>query len=212
MKRDTECSSYVELVNARCIGEGAWRVCYEHPVYPGRCIKVDKNASHRVSAREAGFYRRFVRRKVSFDYMAMYHGTVSTDLGTGYVFSMVRDYDGGVSETLKYYLGKSMPERVLADIIEGVLRLRRFMLAEGVTVTMMEAHNMVYQKTGRERGKVVLVDGIGNNQFLPVANYVKIAARRVVRRKWQTFERRLLRDYGNNPQVQRLVGSLRSRE
>ena len=65
----------------------------------------------------------------------------------------------------------------------------------------IERQNMVYQRASTHNGKVIFIDGIGNNQFLPSANYLRFHARRVVRRKWFKFKRQLMSWYRDNPLV-----------
>lgn len=198
------------LHDAEPIGEGGWRVCYHHPLDPDKCIKVDRIPNKMsVTIKEVRLLKRFYSRGVSFDLITRYYGQVKTDKGPGYIFRLVRDYDGRISRSVRYYLEKKNETAIPEDLSHGLIELKRFMLSEGIIVGMLEDHNMLYQYIASGKGRVVLVDGVGNHQFLPVANFFKSAARRVLKRKWKTFECQLLSDYGHNEHVVRIVENIR---
>lgn len=183
------------------LGKGSKRICYRHPQDANKCIKIDLNEKRKVTPKELKYYNRYARKGVRFDLIAPYYGEVMTNEGRGYVFGLARDYNGDVSKPVRYYLKFDRDERIMDDMFEGILKLKKFMLYHGIMTTLVEHHNMVYQRITHDNGKVIFIDGIGNNQFFPFANYSRLHARRVIRRKWFKFERQLMSWYRDIPTV-----------
>lgn len=183
------------------LGKGSRRICYCHPQDRNKCIKIDVNERQRTTPRELKYYKRYAGKGIRFDLIAPYYGSVTTNKGKGYVFGLVRDYDGQVSKSVGHYLNVCRHEQVLDGLMQGVLELKEFMIVYGIMARTIERQNMLYQRTDFHNGRVVFIDGIGNNQFLPSANYLRFHARRVVRRKWLKFERQLMNWYRDNPLV-----------
>jgi len=55
----------------------------------------------------------------------------------------------------------------------------------------------------------VVIDNIGNSDFIPVCNYVDFMAVRKIRRKWQQFENLLVRDHTQNRALQHVLRNLK---
>ncbi|HED31518.1 YrbL family protein [Prosthecochloris sp. HL-130-GSB] len=191
----------IKLDDSLFLGKGSKRICYLHPRDKTKCIKFDLDRKRGFTVDEVRHYRRYRRRGVRFDVIAPYYGQVETDAGTGYVFGIAYDYDGMISKDVSSYLRTCNDEAVLDDLFAGMASLKRFMVRNAVMTTLIEDHNMVYQRLSESSGKVVLIDGIGNNQFLPSANYVKSHARRVIKRKWHKYERKMITVFKRRPAV-----------
>ncbi|MWV54674.1 PhoP regulatory network protein YrbL [Chlorobium phaeovibrioides] len=182
----------IRLNRSLLIGKGSSRVCYRHPEDEGKCVKVERHVDRSVTAEELCRYRRLQKRGISWGNLARYHGDVETDQGPGAVFDMPLDADGSVSRTLHYYLVSGEADGCKAsEMAESLIELKQYLLEHAILVREIKPENMVYRRMGSGECSFVLVDGIGNNQFLPVACYVKRLARRVIGRKWATFERDL---------------------
>lgn len=177
------------------LGRGSNRICYCHPQDRNKCVKIDLNEKRRITPRELKYYRRYARKGIAFELIAPFYGEVMTNLGKGYVFGLAHDYDGDVSRSVGYYLRVCRDEQLLDGLFRGMRELKEFMIFYGIMARTIERQNMVYQRTSPHTGKVIFIDGIGNNQFLPSANYLRFHARRVVRRKWFKFEHKLMNKY-----------------
>lgn len=183
------------------LGKGTNRICYCHPQDRSKCVKIDLNEKRRITPRELKYYRRYVRKGVTFELIAPFYGEVMTNFGKGYVFGLARDYDGEVSRSVGYYLNVCRDEQFIDGLFRGLLELKEFMIFYGIMARTIERQNMLYQQTSPHNGKVIFIDGIGNNQFLPSANYLRFHARRVVRRKWLKFELQLMRKYQDTSMI-----------
>ena len=183
------------------LGKGSKRICYRHPEDASKCIKIDLNEKRKVTPKELKYYQRYARKGIRFDLIAPYYGEVMTNGGKGYMFGLAYDYNGKISKNIKYYLKTCRNEQVLDSLFLGLLGLKKFMVSYGIMVMELGYENMIYQQITPYSGNVIFIDGIGNNQFLPSANYLRIHARRVIRRKWFKFEKRLMDKYRDVPSI-----------
>jgi hypothetical protein len=135
----------LDLGDARLIGHGWKRDCYQHPLDPGLCIKVPSlapkgtrrlrerliewRAGSSIGAqhndREWKAYGRF--GEVLRPFIPAYHGFVATSRGRGLVVELVRDADGRPSRHLKDWLRAASPEAA-APLLERLDALFELLL------------------------------------------------------------------------------------
>ena len=178
----------IELSTAPPLGRGTERVCYEDPRDPRRVIKVDHNRPKKKrrwqSLQDARYLSHLARRGVPFDHLTRYFGKVETDLGTGWVFERVTNDDGSAPESLEDLLAEGDREMPASELLE----LRDAMLEHGVVPCDLRLDNVLLPVTGGRR-RAVLVDGVRNSDFVPIATYSRWFARKKIARKWEKFLR-----------------------
>ncbi len=174
------------------IAAGLFCKCYEHPDHRGECIKIpeaDRKARKRLRG-DLGYYRALHSRGVSMEYIADYKGGCITSLGDGYVYECVRDYDGGVSRTLRHYLEASDTD--LEELYDALGELAGYLLSNRILISDIHYENILIQLDGEGGVKPVIVDGIGDRVLITVMNiFSKSVASKIVRR-WNRFARRQL--------------------
>ena len=179
----------IELDPSHLFGKGTHRECYIHPDDERLCIKVSLKGGERETQREVGYCRHLKRRNISWDLLPMFHGCVETNLGEGVVFELIRDYDGGISETLENYLeSPTLTESNLVSLARLLRSLKDYMMAQGIITRRLKAKNILYHRTDTENARLVLIDNTGNTDFIPVCSYISYFATRKIARKWQRFE------------------------
>jgi len=200
----------IRLNRSLLVGKGSSRVCYRHPDDEGKCVKVEWRSDRGVTDEELRRYRRLQKRGISWDNLARYHGDVETDQGLCAVFDMPLDADGSVSRTLHYYLVSGAEHECdVAEMAESLIELKKYLLKHAILVRELKPENMVCSRGDAGNCTFILIDGVGNNQFLPVACYVKRLGRSVILRKWNTFVRDLSDLYPASPLAAALLRYLR---
>jgi len=197
----------LDLTGSPLLGKGSSRLCYLHPGDPGKCIKITYTSDPDVEKQELKHYRHHRRRGISWEMLAQSYGHVETSMGKGVMFSLARDFDGSISRTLDHYLTDEKltpPATVLTELFGN---FRSYMLRERIVVRELKPDNIVLQRLTLNRQRLILIDGLGNNQFLPIANYMNTFAKRVILRKWRTFEKDLIEEFPDNRIVQRVIAS-----
>lgn len=182
----------LDLSKASLVGKGSSRLCYVHPEDDRKCVKVIYTQKLEVNQVEMKHYQRFKRRRVSWELMARPYGFVETSEGEGAVFSLARDYDGEISKPLEHYLLSANSRDCLKQLRVALKEFKSFLFRDGIVVRELKLDNVVFQRLSEDRCRLVLIDGVGNNQFLPLANYSRTFARRMLKRKWRQFEEDLL--------------------
>lgn len=186
----------IELDPTTLIGKGLHRECFVHPLDPSLCIKIVVAGTINENHREASYYQHLASRGISWEMLTRFHALVATNLGEGAVFDLVRDYDGTVSNTLAHYLNSGAPDHTFGTQIGcALMRLEAYLLDNRVITMTLKPKNILFRLDGPDSGALVIVDNIGNSDFLPIANYSGTLARRKIQRKWRRFEASLLSQY-----------------
>ena len=196
----------LKLNSSTLIGKGLRRECYFHPEDENRCIKIIVAGDHKETLREQSYYRLLRKRNISWSMLAKFYGNVETNRGEGAVFELIRDYHGDVSKTLEHYLSAPDETDFNYKNLSKLLALLKHYLMKWKIVTMaIKPQNIVYKKINKTEGTLIIIDNIGNSDFIPICNYVDNLAIRKIRRKWQRFEFSLTKNYGQNKALQRML-------
>ena len=199
------------LESSSLIGRGLRRECYFHPEDENKCIKVVVAGDHKETVREQSYYRFLEKRNISWKMLARFYGNIETNRGEGAVFELIRDYHGDVSKTLEVYLSAQIKTDFNYQELSRLLPLLKQYLLKWKIVTMtIKPQNVVYQKINPTQGKLVVIDNVGNSDFIPICNYLNSFAIRKIRRKWQRFEDSLSKDYARNKALQQMLKNLNS--
>ena len=74
------------------------------------------------------------------------------------------------------------------DLYQALLVLKQYLLQWKIVTITLKPQNIVFKKTNESEGFLVVIDNIGNSDFIPICNYVGWMATRKIHRKWQRFE------------------------
>jgi len=178
----------IHLTEDLLIGKGAHKKVYIDPTDADRCIKIPHVTPDADLEKELQYRRARERRNLGSKMLPAYYGTVRTNLGTGYVFERVRDFDGRTSRTISQLLAEASADRTRIPFAETVMQKFRTMLFEELIVTSnMEAVNFAVQRISETEFTVRVTDNIGSPVFIPLAYYIDFFARRRVRKYWVRF-------------------------
>lgn len=189
---------------------GGTRRCYVHPHDERLCVKVlrpDRTAAARLAdahgwrrlkgrrgfddqRKELKAYRQLAGRPTrDWTHVPRCHGTVRTDQGLGIVTELHRDWHGGFPLNLEQLLpaSRGMTDALAAAIDEFTAWLRR----ERFLSRDLLPHNIIAVALAPARYRLVIVDGIGNSELLPLSNWFAACARRKVERKIRKFHQRV---------------------
>ncbi|MDL2329397.1 hypothetical protein LJC71_06585 [Desulfosarcina sp. OttesenSCG-928-A07] len=189
------------------IGHGVNRECYVHPENSALCIKVVVGHGGKRETRiEKSAYKHLEKRGISWELLSRFHGTVSTNKGLGVVFELIRDRDGSISKPLRQYIHTPEQTALHRDgLSRAFSHLKTYLFSEEIITSPLKAKNIVYQQTTDTGGKLVIIDNVGNTDFIPICNYLSWAAQRKIHRRWKRFELRLKTRYAHNPILQHMI-------
>ncbi len=166
------------------IGEGDRRYCYEFPDQPEYCIKVPKSTknSRIQQQREIKYYRKLANREVPLERITRYHGTIDSNLGTGYVYDAVRDHNGEVSKKMIDYLREDRLSH--ADHFQQLEILETYLFDQQVIIYDVNPWNIVYKDSGNGLIEPFLIDGVGDVVAIPILNLSETLVKRKIKRRW----------------------------
>ncbi len=184
------------------IGQGKDRICYMHPDDSSKCVKIIKvNHSHKQSLREHSYYKFMKRKNKDMRFLSKFYGKVNTNLGFGLVFELCRDSDIKISNSIGYYFEKNLHKESLS-IIDNLKKLREHLINNTIIFTDFTSNNILYKTKSKT---IMVIDGIGNYEFIKISNYVERLAKNKINRKFDKFEKYLFRKYPHNKVVQEML-------
>ena len=177
-------------ISGEPIGEGQERICYQHPDDPGKVIKLQKGESYKQTRRELELYRRLARRKgTDYSQLPRYYGKVKTNLGEGFVTDLVRDYDGGISNSLYWYFERGYP---VEEFYPYLADLKQYLLDNQVVFSEdLRRTNLLFQKLSPEKAHLVVIDGLGNHSAINWFDVFRSVSSSKINRRWERFIRQL---------------------
>jgi len=154
------------LSDKQIISHGKTRKCYVHPDNNKLCIKVMKplHKNAKFLRKEIIYYKKIQNRnkKYSLTFFASYHGTVETNMGIGYLYSLIKDYDGKISLPLKHYLETKLISEFPNKLSKAALTdLKQKMVKYRVFGYDVYHDNLLCKLKGKHDIELVLVDGLG---------------------------------------------------
>ena len=187
---------------------GGNRLCFVHPADAGRCIKVPRADRLPVikrrersfpknlkpltafddNAQELAVYRKIQRYigAAAFELIPRCHGYLNTNLGKGLCSDLVRDDDGKISITLKQYLWQHGKSPAILHCIQG---FGQRWAQLGMPSRNLLLHNMVVQCRADIPQRLLVIDGLGWPDLLPLAWLIPPLARRKAARRVAKLDR-----------------------
>ncbi len=202
-------SSVLQLSQLEPFAIGGTRRCYVHPEDATRCIKVlrsDRTPQRRREQarglrrlrglrhwddqlKEVNAYRELMQRHGSmlWKHVPEYFGTIETDMGIGIETKVFRDFDGRFPLNLEERVPRGTDQSLERAIDEFKVWLR----AELVLTRNLLPHNIIAVRESEQSCRLVIVDGIGNSEWIPISGWIRAVARQKIERKIKRFEHRI---------------------
>ncbi len=189
----------IQLDTSRFVGKGLHRECYIHPDNKQLCIKVVVAGNLSESKREQKYYKLLQKRDICWDVLPRFHGLIDTNKGSGAVFDLIRDFDGEVSKTLEHYLSsKRLDNSENAGIKEAISIFKHELHRQAIITMTLSPKNIMYKKMTPNSGRLIVIDNIGNSDFIPICNYINYLAKKKIARKLRRFHLTILKMCAHN--------------
>ena len=138
--------------------------------------------------RELAYYRHLNTYLKDWRGMTRYHGEVETNLGTGYVYDRVMDFDGKISQTItdRYKIENLKDNwRELQTLVET---LEKYMWDNRIVTMALKPHNVLCQRISENEIFPVICDNIGIATRIPVVLYCPWLCHRKQKKLFAKFE------------------------
>lgn len=179
----------IQIKDEHYIAEGLARKCFYHPDDDNLCVKIGKpNVEVEHLYKEINYFKKIKNIDTSkFDYQfyAAYNGEVQTNLGTGFVYELIKDeISQKISLTLRHYL--EMQDAPFKDevFVDGLDRLKHQMIKHKIFVGDLRARNICCKILKDNSLELIVIDGIGHRDFFPFADWFHFFAKRKVERRF----------------------------
>ncbi|WP_104733891.1 YrbL family protein [Hanstruepera ponticola] len=178
----------IEIKDTHFIQDGTYQACYRHPENKKLCIKISKlELSKSRLLNELKHFKKISKRNYNkFDYMffTKYHGQVDTNLGIGYVFDLITDETTSqISRTMKYYILNPNP-KITDDILRKAFDdLINLMVKHRIIANDLRSKNICCKIFKDESMKMIIVDGIGHRDFIPIVEWSSYFAKKKIERR-----------------------------
>lgn len=188
---------------------GGTRLCFLHPNDPTKCVKVlrtDRTPRLRRARtkglkrfrslkhwddqyKEVQAYEHLVKKSTPkiWEHIPEFFGQVQTDLGVGIVTRLFRNANGEYPRNLE----EEIPSGLDASLAQAMENFKSWLREELVITRDLLPHNIIVVRETAEFCRLVIVDGIGNSEWIPVSTWFTWFARRKIARKIKKFDYRV---------------------
>lgn len=153
------------------VGVGHHRICFIDPEDSHKCIKViyspSKHASEEVR-REVAYYRRLQKSLKDWSGIPKYYGEVETNLGTGYVYDRIIDFDGKPSQTMQERYQDLKEPWQREEMTALVRRLEEYLTNNHIVTMSLKPFNILCHRISETEIEPVICDNIGTASFIPI--------------------------------------------
>ena len=192
------------LNDSNLLAEGGRRKVYINPENNNRLIKIIKEEGIIKKRKKLKFYKKFRFNKVVdentedynaykiynkknseiFNFIPKLYSYVETNLGKGLETEFIKNYDGTPSVSLTKYIQTYGIDK---DIKKSLKILYNQLLDNCVITRELKDFNIVISLQQNGNKKLYIIDGFGNQEFIPVSNYVKCLAKKKIKKHFIKF-------------------------
>ena len=177
--------SILEIRQELFIGAGGHQATYIHPVDKTKCIKIPHTPDDGDVRKEMRYRKMCARKLENSRLVTEFFGTVETNLGLGYVFERVLDFNGNTSKDLKDFLPQTAPDtQTLQRIWTVLLNFKSDFLRENIAIVDTDITNFMVQEPAPGSYRVRIVDNIGTPVLIPLVYWFEFAAAWKAKRYW----------------------------
>lgn len=182
------------LTDGLCLGRGAHKAAYVHPKDERLCVKIPFKWPDEDVKKELR-YRFVLGKKIKrMPLLVKYYGTVETNLGRGYVFERVTDFDGAACITLSQYI-ESCSSR--EEMVQLMLAFRKEFFCGRYVVAGMNTDNFLVQRISPTERRLRIVDDLGTGAFIPILYYSDRLLRKRAAKYWRLLVHQMGAKYGD---------------
>ena len=188
--------SILEIKKELFIGAGGHNATYIHPIDKTKCIKIPHDPNDGDVKKEMRYRRMCAKKLAKSRLVTEFFGTIETNLGLGYVFERVLDYNGQTSKDLRDFLPKTKPDATtLQRIWTILLNFKSDFLRENIAIVDTDIENFMVQESTKGSFRVRIVDNIGTPVLIPLVYWFEFAAAWKAKRYWNRIVDWLAQNY-----------------
>ena len=190
----------IQLDDSLLYGQGSHKKCFLHPHNKNLCIKIAYNeGGQKDLIREINYIDVLKRRHKDYSILPKYFGKVNTNLGTGYVFEIIRDYNNGRTQTLEDFITDlNLFSQNYSLIVRLLKELKEKLYKNEIITMVLFPENILFQKTDENTYSVRIVNDMGSAVLIPLEYHFKYFAHTKILRRWKMFLNVLRNKYASH--------------
>lgn len=190
----------IRLDDSLLYGQGSHKKCFLHPHNKNLCIKIAYNeGGQKDLIREINYIDVLKRRHKDYSILPKYFGKVNTNLGTGYVFEIIRDYNNGRTQTLEDFITDlNLFSQNYSLIVRLLKELKEKLYKNEIITMVLFPENILFQKTDENTYRVRIVNDMGSAVLIPLEYHFKYFAHTKILRRWKMFLEVLRNKYASH--------------
>lgn len=179
----------IQLDDSLLYGQGSHKKCFLHPRNKNLCIKIAYNeGGQKDLIRVINYIDVLKRRHKDYSILPKYFGKVNTNLGTGYVFEIIRDYNNGRTQTLEDFITDlNLFSQNYSLIVRLLKELKEKLYKNEIITMVLFPENILFQKTDENTYRVRIVNDMGSAVLIPLEYHFKYFAHTKILRRWKMF-------------------------
>lgn len=185
----------ITLRESLFLAKGTERSVYTHPDNSNLCVKVNHSEVSRQQQQQEEKYLKFLIKKGRLPCrpLPQYYGSLETNLGKGLVFEKISNYNKSNCEDIKSFIEKNRGNlEIHKQLKNALVHFKSDLLSNFIIVRDLTMRNILVQHIEEDKFVLTLIDGFGNSDFIPLANYSSWYAALKIERRWERFERKIL--------------------
>ena len=190
----------IQLDDSLLYGQGSHKKCFLHPHNKNLCIKIAYNeGGQKDLIREINYIDVLKRRHKDYSILPKYFGKVNTNLGTGYVFEIIRDYNNSRTQTLEDFITDlNLFSQNYSLIVRLLKELKEKLYKNEIITMVLFPENILFQKTDENTYRVRIVNDMGSAVLIPLEYHFKYFAHTKILRRWKMFLEVLRNKYASH--------------
>lgn len=190
----------IQLDDSLLYGQGSHKKCFLHPHNKNLCIKIAYNeGGQKDLIREINYIDVLKRRHKDYSILPKYFGKVNTNLGTGYVFEIIRDYNNGRTQTLEDFITDlNLFSQNYSLIVRLLKELKEKLYKNEIITMVLFPENILFQKTDENTYRVRIVNDMDSAVLIPLEYHFKYFAHTKILRRWKMFLEVLRNKYASH--------------
>lgn len=176
------------------VATGAERTCVRNLKNPLTCFKISKKEHSKETVREIKYFKYLRRKGISSPFIPEFVNDYQTDTEVVIEQELISDHPerGILAYRVEEFVGNASKQQ-LAQLEELFRQLLRELKEKNIIISDLHAGNMMlYCNKEGTLLRLIVIDGFGSPEAIPLAKYFPFFGKRKIDRQWAKFRNTFL--------------------
>lgn len=185
--------SDLESIKGTLIGSGSEKECFINKLDNTKCIKLGRKDNCKQVKREICYFRYMIETgKIRASFVPRFYQAFETQYFIGYEQECFLDKENGGIYDRAWPLWKWIQTSTIEakDLIKELNHLKEEMIEFNIICNDLHEGN-IFRVEKESKTRMVIIDGYGASEFIPICQYIKFIGRQKIERQWNKFSLRM---------------------